>query len=65
MIFRSHCRYQSQFFCKNTYSLPVIIPEISYIFKDYRGLSEWNESYIWCYCFDSNDYNYFNWSGSQ
>lgn len=55
MIFKIFCKYESE----------LIDQEFSYVFKDYRGFSQWNEEYIWCYCFDSNDYNYFYWKGKE
>lgn len=39
----------------------ILLNQCSYVFKDYRGYSEWKEEFIWCYAFDLNQYSYFSW----
>ena len=63
MIFKVHSRYESQVFFNSFNDTLFFIPQITYVFKDYRGLSEWEETYNWCCCFNNNDYNYFYWTG--
>lgn len=55
MIFKVHCKFEAE----------LINQTLSYIFKDYNGFSQWKKDCIWCHCFDSNNYNYFYWKGSQ
>ena len=54
MIFKIHHLQEST----------LINQQFSYSFKDFRGLSEWNDSYIWSYVYDTNQYSYFYWYGS-
>lgn len=63
MIFKVHSKYESQDFHKSLDDNPLIKYQISYVFKDYRGLSEWRELYIWSEAFQYNQFNYFYWSG--
>lgn len=63
MIFKVHSQCESQVFFTSFDDNPLIRYQISYIFKDYRGLSEWKEPYIWSEGFEYNQYNYFYWRG--
>lgn len=63
MIFKVHSQCESQVFLKFLNDNPLIKYQISYIFKDYRGLSEWREPFIWSEVFEYNQFNYYYWSG--
>lgn len=63
MIFKVHSKFESQVFCNSVNDTLFSTPQVTYHFKDYIGFSERRETYIWCCCFDKNNYTYFYWTG--